>query len=80
MLQGIEALEGYIDPSTGGAVDDKESKAASDSAGVAGETTIWYFMAIKYKQIASCPTVPFDIRPTIKSHKCLEKKTSTIYK
>ena len=40
LLQGIEALEGYIDPSTGGAVDDKESKAASDSARVAGETTI----------------------------------------
>merc|ERR1712241_1609597 len=36
--QGIEALEGYIDPSTGGAVDDKESKTASDSAGVADTT------------------------------------------
>ena len=40
MLQGIEALEGYIDPSTGGAVDDKESKTASDSTGVVGETTV----------------------------------------
>lgn len=34
--QGIEALEGYIDPSTSSAVDDKGTKTASDSAGESG--------------------------------------------
>ena len=49
LSQGIEALEGYIDPSTSSAIDDKGTRASSDGGGETGETTKSRFESIEVK-------------------------------